>query len=102
MSSNITINDADLKSRLAHFGIISPITNTTRQLLLKKLYNLEISSIHNQSNQNKSNTEEQMDTSTNDLNEYEIRNGISKLGYKQVPLTDTTRPILSNILRKRL
>lgn len=34
------------------------------------------------------------------MNEYEIRDGISKLGYKQIPLTDSTRPVLSNMVRK--
>lgn len=42
------------------------------------------------------------DTTSNDLNEYEIRDELSKLGYKQVPLTNTTLPILSNIIRKTM
>lgn len=41
------------------------------------------------------------DTSSNDLNEYEIRNEITKLGYANIPLTDSTRPILSNIIRRK-
>lgn len=46
MASNNTISDADLKSRLAHFGIVCPISNTTRVVLLKKLHKLEMDSLH--------------------------------------------------------
>lgn len=42
------------------------------------------------------------DTTTNDLNEYEIRDELSKRGYKQVPMTNTTLPVLSNIIRKKM
>jgi len=41
-SSSNTIDEADLKSRLARFGINQPITNTTRNVLLKKLLKLEM------------------------------------------------------------
>lgn len=50
MSSNIAIDDAELKSRLAHFGILTPITNTTKKVLLKKLHHLEINSIKKETN----------------------------------------------------
>lgn len=48
MSSNCTFDDADLKSRLAYFGINKPITNTTRNVLLKKLLKLESDQQNNQ------------------------------------------------------
>lgn len=51
MASNNIISDADLKSRLAHFGIVSPISNTTRTVLLKKLLKLEKDSLHEQTSQ---------------------------------------------------
>jgi len=51
MSSSNTLNDADLKSRLAHFGINQPITSTTRNLLLKKLLKLEMDFKKDQNNQ---------------------------------------------------
>lgn len=51
MSSNATIDDADLKSRLALFGINAPITNTTRKVLLDKLKSLEMKSQNNQTSQ---------------------------------------------------
>lgn len=51
MSSNATIDDADLKSRLALFGINAPITNTTRQVLLIKLKSLEMKAQHSQTSQ---------------------------------------------------
>lgn len=51
MSSNSSFDDADLKSRLAQHGIVIPITNTTRQILFKKLQKLEGSSPNNQTNQ---------------------------------------------------
>lgn len=51
MSSNKIIDDADLKSRLAHYGIVSPITNTTRAVLFKKLQKLEMDSSIKQTNQ---------------------------------------------------
>lgn len=35
------------------------------------------------------------------MNEYEIRDEISKHGLKQVALTDSTRPVISNIIRKK-
>lgn len=38
----------------------------------------------------------------NAMDEYEIRDGISKLGYNQVPLTNSTCPLLSNIIKKKL
>lgn len=44
MASNNILSDADLKSRLAHFGIVCPISNSTRQVLLKKLQKLEMDS----------------------------------------------------------
>lgn len=46
-----TNNDADLKSRLAHFGINSPITKTTRAVLHKKLLKLEMDSKKEQNNE---------------------------------------------------
>lgn len=57
MSSNVTIDDADLKSRLAHFGINAPITNTTRKVLFNKLKNLEMNSQKNQTTQSDPNCE---------------------------------------------
>ncbi|XP_025198338.1 uncharacterized protein LOC112596772 [Melanaphis sacchari] len=103
MSSSNTLDDADLKSRLARFGINNPITNTTRNVLLKKLLKLEMDSQNKCNNQSDtfSSECELMDTSTNDLNEYEIRDGISKYGLKPVPLTDSTRPVISSIIRKK-
>lgn len=50
MSSNIAIDDAELKSRLARFGILTPITNTTKKVLLKKLHYLEMNSVKNETN----------------------------------------------------
>lgn len=50
MSSNTAIDDAELKSRLARFGILTPITNTTKKVLLKKLHQLEMNTINNQNN----------------------------------------------------
>jgi len=47
MSFNNSFDEDDLKSRLANYGIICPITNTTRQVLLKKLYKLETNSPNN-------------------------------------------------------
>ncbi|CAI6352567.1 unnamed protein product [Macrosiphum euphorbiae] len=103
MSSNSrnTIDEADLKSRLARFGINQPITNTTRNVLHKKLLKLEMDFEKDKNNQSIKFGCESMDTSTNDLNEYEIRDGISKHGLNQVPLTDSTRPVISNIIRKK-
>lgn len=63
MSSNNTLDDADLKSRLAHYGVVIPITNTTRSVLLKKLHGLEKNSSNEkakQSNKNISNDVEEM------------------------------------------
>jgi len=51
MSSGNTFCDADLKSRLARFGINQPITNTTRNVLLKKLVELEMGFKNEQNNQ---------------------------------------------------
>ncbi|KAF0763087.1 Uncharacterized protein FWK35_00010472, partial [Aphis craccivora] len=101
MSSSNILNDADLKSRLARFGISSPITNTTRNILLKKLLKLEMDSQNECNDQSNKSDCESMDTTTNDLNEYEIRDGISKYGLKPVPLTDSTRPVISSIIRKK-
>lgn len=42
MSSINIITDADLKSRLAFYGIVCPITNTTRNILLNKLIKLDM------------------------------------------------------------
>lgn len=50
-SNNTIISDADLKSRLANFGIVCPISNTTRPVLLKKLLKLEKDSLHEQTTQ---------------------------------------------------
>lgn len=50
MSSNSTFNDADLKSKLAQYGIVAPITNTTRNVLIKKLQKLEKDSPNKQTN----------------------------------------------------
>lgn len=44
MSSNSTINDAELKYRLASYGISVPITSSTRKFLLMKLHKLEMDS----------------------------------------------------------
>lgn len=44
MASNDTIDVADLRSRLAHYGIVCPITNSTKQFLLRKLQKLEMAS----------------------------------------------------------
>ncbi|VVC26768.1 LEM domain,LEM/LEM-like domain [Cinara cedri] len=102
MSLNGALSDIDLKSKLAYYGIVTPITNTTREVLLRKLQKLESSSINQQINQQiTSNDTEAMDTTSNDMNEYEILKGISELGFTAVALTDTTRPLLSNIIRKR-
>lgn len=57
MSSNATIDDADLKSRLALFGINVPITNTTRKVLFNKLKSLEMNSQNNQTNKSNPNCE---------------------------------------------
>jgi len=51
MSSRNILNNADLKSRLARFGISNPITNTTRNVLLKKLLKLEMDSQNERKNQ---------------------------------------------------
>lgn len=51
MSLNCILSDTDLKSRLARYGIVVPITNSTRQVLLKKLQMLENGSINTQINQ---------------------------------------------------
>lgn len=51
MSSNNTFNDADLKSKLAQYGIVAPITNTTRNVLIKKLQKLEKNSPNKQTDQ---------------------------------------------------
>jgi len=50
MSSKESFDDSDLKTRLAKHGIITPITKTTRQVLLKKLHKLENNSPNNQTN----------------------------------------------------
>lgn len=55
MASNSTLDDADLKSRLAHHGIIIPITNTTRAVLRKKLQSLETSSSKEKAKQSNTN-----------------------------------------------
>jgi len=47
----LSSNDADLKSRLARFGINQPITDMTRNLLLKKLLKLEMDFKMEQNNQ---------------------------------------------------
>lgn len=51
MSSNNTIDDAELKSRLAKYGISNPITNTTRKILLMKLHKLEMDPLNKKNNQ---------------------------------------------------
>lgn len=51
MTSTNTFNDADLKSKLAQYGIVAPITNTTRNVLIKKLQKLEKDSPNKQTNQ---------------------------------------------------
>lgn len=51
MSSSNTLYDADLKSRLARFGINIPVTNTTRNVLYKKLLKLEMDSQNKHNNQ---------------------------------------------------
>jgi len=51
MSSSNALDDADLKSRLAQFGINNPITNTTRNILHKKLLKLEMDVKKEQNNQ---------------------------------------------------
>jgi len=51
MSSSNKFCDADIKSRLARFGINIPITNTTRNVLLKKLLKLEMDFKRKQNNQ---------------------------------------------------
>jgi len=51
MLTSNTLNDADLKSRLARFGINYPITNTTRNVLFKKLLKLEMDSQNERNNQ---------------------------------------------------
>uniref|UniRef100_A0A2S2PJF4 LEM domain-containing protein n=1 Tax=Schizaphis graminum TaxID=13262 RepID=A0A2S2PJF4_SCHGA len=101
MSSSNTVDDADLKSRLARFGINIPVTNTTRNVLYKKLLKLEMDSQNNHNSQLDTFDRDSMDTTTNDLNEYEIRDGISKYGLKPVPLTNSTRPLISTIIRKK-
>lgn len=57
MSSNSTIDDADLKSRLARFGIKAPITDTTRKVLFNKLQSLEMNSKNKQTTQSDPNCE---------------------------------------------
>lgn len=47
MSSFSVTNDIDLKSKLARYGIYSPITDSTRLTLLKKLQKLERYSMNN-------------------------------------------------------
>lgn len=51
MTSNNTYTDADLKSKLAQYGIVAPITNTTRNVLIKKLQKLEKDSPNKQTSQ---------------------------------------------------
>jgi hypothetical protein len=51
MSSNSTIDDAELKSRLSKYGISYPITNTTRKVLFMKLQKLEMESLKKETNQ---------------------------------------------------
>lgn len=41
-SSSNTLDEADLKTRLARFGINQPITKTTQNVLHKKLIKLEM------------------------------------------------------------
>jgi len=68
MSSSNILNDADLKSRLARFGISSPITNTTRNILLKKLLKLEMDSQNECNDQsNKSDCESMVNKFQNKL-----------------------------------
>lgn len=55
--NNTSSDDADLKSRLAHYGIVNPITNTTRNILIKKLQKLEKESSNKQTTQSCSNNE---------------------------------------------
>lgn len=45
------IDDANLRSRLAYYGIVCPITKTTKKVLLQKLQKLEIASSNNITNQ---------------------------------------------------
>lgn len=51
MSLNSTIDDAELKSRLAKYGISCPITNTTRKILFMKLQKLEMESVNKKTNE---------------------------------------------------
>lgn len=41
------ISDDDLRARLSYFGITSPITNSTKNVLIKKLAKLEMASLNN-------------------------------------------------------
>jgi len=50
ISSN-SLDDKDLKSRLARFGINQPITKTTRNVLHKKLLKLEMDFSKEQNNE---------------------------------------------------
>lgn len=60
MSVNNVLSDTDLKTKLARYGIVAPITNTTRSVLLKKLQKLETGSINQQYQQITSNDTESM------------------------------------------
>lgn len=51
MSSYAALSDIDLKSKLARYGIYSPITNSTRQVLINKLHKLEKDSMNNPTDQ---------------------------------------------------
>lgn len=50
MSSKNVLTDADLKSRLANYGINCPITNTTRNVLLHKLSKLDSNNLNSKTN----------------------------------------------------
>lgn len=50
MSSKNILTDADLKSRLAEYGINCPITNTTRNFLLNKLNKLDLGNLNSKTN----------------------------------------------------
>lgn len=56
MASNVKLSDADLKLKLSHYGITSPITNTTRNVLLRKLHKLEMESSNKPNNPSIKNT----------------------------------------------
>ncbi|XP_050531450.1 uncharacterized protein LOC126900061 [Daktulosphaira vitifoliae] len=84
------ISDHELKMRLANFGVFNPITNSTRNILIKKLLNLEKTSKYKQI---QSTSVEYMEI----MSDENLRIRLSKFGIT-CPITDSTRSVLKNKL----